>query len=78
MKKRIAKKLVRDGICPRCRCEGGISQWSLETCKRVANICDNCFTVAVIDGNGVDMSVDEEMKALAEKIDAKYFGDENE
>lgn len=76
MKNRIRKKMVRNGICPRCRGEEGISQFDMGTWKRVSNFCSNCYTVAVISGSGVVMDVDREAKAFFESEEQQETSNE--
>jgi hypothetical protein len=68
MKKRIAKKMIRSGQCPRCKGVVGVSQFDMKTWKRVVNMCHNCFTVAAIHGGNIVMEVDEEMKKALKEM----------
>ncbi len=62
MKKRLAKKLVRRGRCPQCAYKADMVQWSPGFVKVVSTICHKCCSVAVINGNGVEISIDEDIR----------------
>jgi len=63
MKKRIKKKMVRDGICPCCKSGNGIAHFDSTTYKRFMNVCTDCFTCSIINENGhIEYEVNEEFK----------------
>jgi len=69
MKRRIKKKLIRNGVCPICKGCGGMSYWDLATSKRSSNMCTSCFHAADIIDNDVQITFQPEFKKNYEEAD---------
>jgi len=52
MKKRIKKKLIRDGVCPVCKSVCGYAAFD-DQFKIALNNCTDCFHVSAIDGKNI-------------------------